>query len=155
MAAVVGWRVVKAKHAATAFSGEGARLYAGRWNSAGVRLVYCSENLALAALEILVHLRGVALRDKLRAFSVTFDSALMMAVDRRKLRKDSNAEPPIAASKRTGDECVISGRSAILAVPSVLVPLEHTYLLNPAHSDFAKIKIKSIGDFQLDPRLKA
>jgi hypothetical protein len=46
MAAVVGWRIVKEKHAKSAFSGEGARIFEGRWNSAGVRVVYCSENLA-------------------------------------------------------------------------------------------------------------
>jgi RES domain-containing protein len=58
MAEVVGWRIVKEKHAATAFSGEGARIFEGRWNSAGVRMVYCSENLALAALKFRPHASG-------------------------------------------------------------------------------------------------
>ena len=62
MAEVVGWRIVKEKHAATAFSGEGARIFEGRWNSTGVPVVYCSENLALAALEILVHAQPVTMR---------------------------------------------------------------------------------------------
>ena len=51
-----GWRIVKTKYAAQAFDGEGARLYGGRWNSPGLRMVYNSENVALAALEILRHL---------------------------------------------------------------------------------------------------
>ena len=50
------WRIVKAKHAATAFSGEGAVLTGGRWNSRGVRVVYASSTLSLAVLESLVHL---------------------------------------------------------------------------------------------------
>ena len=154
MAEVVGWRIVKEKHASTAFSGEGARIFEGRWNSAGVRMVYCSENLALAALEILAHTRPVAMRDKFRAFRVSWDEATMVIVDPKKLPKGWNSQPPTAASKNIGDEWIKSGRSAILALPSVLVPLERTFLLNPKHPDFRRIKVKDVGNFVLDPRLK-
>ena len=154
MAEVVGWRIVKEKHAATAFSGEGARIFEGRWNSAGVRMVYCSENLALATLEILAHTRLVTMRDKFRAFRVSWDDAIMVVVDLKKLPKAWSAQPPAAASKNIGDEWIKSGQSAVLALPSVLVPLEKTFLLNPKHPDFQKIKIKDAGNFVLDPRLK-
>jgi len=154
MAEVVGWRIVKEKHAKSAFSGEGARIFEGRWNSAGVRMVYCSENLALAALEILVHTQPVTMRDKFRAFRVTFDETLMTIVDLKKLPKGWNAQPPGPISKHIGDEWIKSGRSAVLALPSVLVPLERTFLLNTKHRDFAKIKIKDAGVFVLDPRLR-
>ena len=154
MAEVVGWRIVKEKHASTAFSGEGARIFEGRWNSAGVWMVYCSENLALAALEILAHTRPVTLRDKFRAFRVSWDEAIMAIVDLKKLPKGWNAQPPTVASKNIGDEWIRAGRSAILALPSVLVPLEKTFLLNPKHADFRRIKIKDAGNFVLDPRLK-
>jgi len=50
------WRIVKARHATTAFNGEGARLNGGRWNSPGERVVYASATKSLAALETLVHL---------------------------------------------------------------------------------------------------
>ena len=154
MAEVVGCRIVKEKHASTAFSGEGARIFEGRWNSAGVRMVYCSENLALAALEILAHTRPVTMRDKFRAFRVSWDEAIMAIVDLKKLPKGWNAQPPTAASKNIGDEWIKAGRSAILALPSVLVPPEKTFLLNPKHADFRRIKIKDAGNFVLDPRLK-
>ena len=154
MAEVVGWRIVKEKHASTAFSGEGARIFEGRWNSAGVRMVYCSENLALAALEILAHTRPVTMRDKFRAFRVSWDEAIMVINDLKKLPKGWNFQPPTAASKNIGDEWIKSGRSAILALPSVLVPLERTFLLNPKHPDFRGIKVKDVGNFVLDPRLK-
>jgi RES domain-containing protein len=42
----------------------------------------------------------------------------------------------------------------VLAVPSVIVPAERTFLLNPKHQDFGKIKIKDTGSFYLDPRLR-
>jgi RES domain-containing protein len=154
MADVIGWRIVKEKHAKSAFSGEGARIFEGRWNSAGVRMVYCSEHLSLAALEILVHTQPVTIRDKFRVFRVSWDEAIMSAIDLRKLPKGWNAQPPDLISKNIGDEWVHSGRSAVLVVPSVIVPLEKTFLLNPKHQDFGKIKIKDAGGFHLDPRLR-
>ncbi|MEP6936688.1 MAG: RES family NAD+ phosphorylase [Chthoniobacterales bacterium] len=155
MAEVVGWRIVKEKHAGTAFSGDGARTFEGRWNSAGVAIVYCSEHLSLAALEILVHAQPVTITDNFRAFRVSWDETLMVAIDRARLGKDWNANPPGTASKTVGDRWVKTSRSAVLVVPSVVVPLERTFLLNPKHSDFAQIRIESTGRFVLDSRLKA
>jgi RES domain-containing protein len=154
MTDIVGWRIAKEKHARSAFSGEGARIFEGRWNSAGVRMVYCSEHLSLAALEILVHTQPVTIRDKFRVFQVSWEEAIMSAIDLRKLPKGWNAQPPGLISKNIGDEWVHSGRSAVLVVPSVIVPLEKTFLLNPKHRDFGKIKIKDAGSFYLDPRLR-
>ena len=154
MAEVVGWRIVKEKHAKTAFSGEGARIFEGRWNSGGVRMVYCSEHLSLAALEILVHTQPVMIRDKFRVYRVAWDEAMMATIALRKLPKGWNAQPPGLISKKIGDEWIRSSRSAVLAVPSVIVPREHTFLLNPKHRDFARIKIKDSGSFVLDPRLR-
>jgi RES domain-containing protein len=154
MAETVGWRIVKAKHVKGAFSGEGARRYEGRWNSAGHAVVYCSEHLSLAALEILVHLQPVTIQDKFRAFRVSWDDTLMTAVDLQKLPKGWDAQPPNVASKSIGDGWIKTGQSAVLALPSVLVPQERTFLLNPKHADFAKIKISDIGTFELDRRLR-
>jgi len=154
MAEVVGWRIVKEKHAKTAFSGEGARIFEGRWNSGGVRMVYCSEHLSLAALEILVHTQPVMIRDKFRVFRVTWDEKMTTTIDLKELPKGWNAQPPSLISKNIGDQWVQSGRSAVLVVPSAIVPLEKTFLLNPKHRDFGKIKIKDSGSFVLDQRLR-
>ena len=154
MVAVVGWRIVKEKHAKTAFSGEGARIFEGRWSSGGVRMVYCSEHLSLAALEILVHTQPVIIQDKFRVFRVAWDEAMMTTIDLKKLPKGWNGQPPSLISKNIGDEWIRSSRSAVLAVPSVIVPREHTFLLNPKHRDFPRIKIKDSGSFVLDPRLR-
>ena len=154
MAAVVAWRLVRQRHAATAFSGEGARIFEGRWNSAGVAVVYCSENLALAALEILVHVQPVAVTEPFRTFRVALDDALITRVKRDKLPKGWNLQPPTTVSKTIGDEWVKSGRSVALALPSLLVPLERTYLLNPKHPDFRKVQIRDMGNFTLDRRLR-
>ncbi len=154
MAEIVGWRIVKEKHAKTAFSGEGARVFEGRWNSAGVRMVYCSEHLSLAALEILVHTQPIAIQGKFRVLEVRWDETMTSAIELKKLPKGWNTQPPTAASKSIGDDWVRSARSVVLAVPSVIVPQERTFVLNPEHRDFAKIRIKDIGSFVLDPRLR-
>ena len=117
-------------------------------------MVYCSEHLSLAALEILVHVQPVTMRDKFRAFRVTWDDDLMVAIEAKKLPKGWNAQPPGPISKTIGDEWIRSERSAVLAVPSVIVPMERTFLLNPKHRDFGKIKIKDQAGFTLDPRLR-
>jgi RES domain-containing protein len=155
MAEVIGWRIVKEKHARTAFSGEGAREFGGRWNSVGVSVIYCSEHLSLAALETLVHIVPVMVRDKFRAYRFRFDESLLTSVTEKKLPKGWNARPPTPVSKDIGDGWAKSARSVVLALPSVLVPLERTFLLNPKHPDFRKLEIKDIGTFVLDPRLKA
>ena len=154
MADIIGWRIAKQKHARSAFSGEGARIFEGRWNSAGARMVYCSEHLSLAALEILVHTQPVTIRDKFRVFRVSWDEKMMTTIDLKKLPNGWNAQPPSLISKKIGDEWVHSDRFAVLAVPSVIVPLEKTFLLNPKHRDFGKIKIKDSGSFVLDQRLR-
>src|SRR5947208_17063143 len=122
MAEGVGWRIVKEKHAKTAFSGEGARIFEGRWNSGGVRMVYCSEHLSLAALEILVHTQPVTMRDKFRVFRASWDDAIMATIELKKLPKWWNAQPPGTMSKKIDDEWIQSSRSDVLALPSVIVP---------------------------------
>ena len=152
---LIGWRIVKEKHARGAFSGEGARGFGGRWNSAGVPVVYCSEHLSLAALETLVHIVPVMVRDKFRAYRIEFDDSLLSIMTEKKLPRGWDAQPPSTASKSVGDDWIKSGRSAVLALPSVLIRLERTFLVNPNHRDFRKIEIKDMGTFVLDPRLKA
>lgn len=146
------WRIVKEKHAASAFNGEGAWLYGGRWNSRGTRVVYTSATLSLAALENLVHLTPpIAFRYV--AIAIDFDKRLLKRIDQKSLPTDWHAEPPIQASKEIGDLWVREARSAVLEIPSAIIPSEPNYLLNPAHPDFKKIIIYKATSFSFDPRL--
>ena len=144
------WRIVKAKHAATAFSGEGARLYGGRWNSPGVSLVYTSGTKALAALESLVHLNPPVIF-KYAAIPIEFDAALVEKVTA--LPADWNDMPAPPSTRAIGDLWAKQARSAVLELPSVIIPGESNYLLNPAHPDFKKIVIGKPEPFSFDPRL--
>ena len=144
------WRMVKEKHAATAFRGEGAWLYGGRWNSAGTSVVYTSGSQALAALESLVHLNPPVIF-KYLAIPIEFDDALVEKV--AALPADWTEEPPPPATKAIGDLWVKKARSAVLELPSVIILGEPNYLLNPAHPDFQKIIIGKPQPFSFDPRL--
>lgn len=144
------WRIVKEKHAATAFNGEGARLYGGRWNSPGMSVVYTSGSMALAALESLVHLYPPVIF-KYVAIPIQFDDALVEKV--AALPSDWTEEPPSPSTKDIGDLWIREARSAVLELPSVIIPEEPNYLLNLAHPDFRKIAIGKPVPFSFDPRL--
>jgi RES domain-containing protein len=149
---VRAWRIVKAGHAATAFSGDGAARVGGRWNSRGTRLVYASATQSLALLESLVHLNPMLVFAYV-AIPADFPDSLVETIKAETLGGDWTHEPPPASTKRIGDRWVRAARSAVLAVPSVIVPAETNYLLNPAHTDYRRIKLGPPLPFALDPRL--
>jgi RES domain-containing protein len=146
------WRIVKDRHAAAAFSGEGAYLYGGRWNSPGVRIVYTSGTRALAALETLVHLNP-PLSFRYVVFRVEFDEGLVEKVSAAALPGDWSDEPPPPVAQAVGDLWVKQARSAVLELPSVIIRGESNCLLNPAHHDFQRITICPPERFAFDPRL--
>jgi RES domain-containing protein len=150
---VNAWRIVKSKHAAGAFSGAGARKAGGRWNSPGWPVVYTAGSQSLAILEMLVHLQAQELLRRYVLFPVTFDEALITTVDPSTLPKSWRNSPPPASVQRIGNDWLTCADTAILRVPSVLVPSEWNYLLNPAHADFPKIIIGVRTPVRFDPRL--
>lgn len=150
---LAAWRMTKAKFQAEAFTGEGARLYGGRWNSVGGRMVYTSERVSLAALELLVHLQSSGPLLAYVVIAVTFEDRLVEIVDPASLPANWRDNPPPAALASVGDSWVASGRSAILRVPSVIVPAESNFLLNPEHPEFRSIQIGPPTPFRLDARL--
>lgn len=154
---VVSWRVVKARYARSAFSGEGARRADGRWHSAGLAVVYTSANQALAMLEVLANFSG-AERHMLPAcvlISATFPEGLVETVRRQDLPPGWDAPSGSVAARAFGRGWRTEGRSAVLRVPSVLVPDDFNFLLNPHHPRFSQIRIGDPIAFAWDPRFKA
>lgn len=147
------WRLVKTRHAQHAFDGEGARQFGGRWNSLGTPVIYCSESLALAALELLVHLQFSQVLKAYTAFRVGFPDTIVTPLDEARLPDKWRDYPPPPELQRFGDDWVAAGRSAVLRVPSAVVEHEYNYLLNPSHPEFANVSIGDPQPFQFDPRL--
>lgn len=146
------WRIFKPRHAETAFTGEGARLYGGRWNSPGASMVYTAGSLSLAALELLAHLSAPQILDAYVACEVTFDDRLIASLDTSRLPKKWQSSPAPWEVRQLGDEWIARGDSAVLEVPSAIVPTERNYLLNPIHPDFQRIQIGDPVEFRFDPR---
>ena len=148
-----GFRIVKAALARTAFDGEGARLHGGRWNGRGTSVVYTAQHESLAILELLVHLQASQRLEAYRSIRIDFADSLVEVLDPRRLPADWRRSPAPAALQRIGDRWAAEGRSAILRVPSALVPDESIFLVNPRHRHFARIRIGRPRPFRFDPRL--
>ena len=147
------YRILKRKFVRTAFSGEGARRYGGRWNSPGVAVVYTSGTISLAILEWRCHLTQWPAPPAV-IIEIEFDASLVWSPP--KLPANWRRYPPSKDNAALGDNWVRSGKSAVLRLPSATVPKDHeeyNYLLNPTHSDFGLIRIGKPRLFKPDPRL--
>lgn len=147
------YRIVKAKYARGAFDGEGARSQGGRWSSIGTRIVYTAGSLSLAVLEILVHLQNAQTLSAYVVIRVEFPDNLVGDLDPVLLPPNWRVSPAPAGTMKVGDDWVGESRSAILKVPSVIVPREHNFLLNPGHRDFSHITVGDPVPLDVDPRV--
>jgi RES domain-containing protein len=135
-------------------SGEGGLRASGRWHNTGRRIVYLADHPASALLEVLVHLE-VDVEDfpthyQLLAIDAPDDIAVT-ALDETKLPADWRAQ--VAGTRARGDEWLRAGASALLRVPSAIVPVASNYLLNPAHADASRLSVTGIVRAPFDPRL--
>jgi RES domain-containing protein len=146
------WRIVREEHLATAFSGEGSSLYPGRWNKAGVSIVYASGSIALAMLEILVRVRGVHRLPAYYIAELRFDETFVERCDFGRLPIGWNRDPPPSGCAQMGDEWVRGIRSVVLCVPSAITG-ESNYLLNPLHPQFGEVQIGAPELITIDSRL--
>lgn len=149
---ITSWRVVKQDFVAQAFDGEGARLSGGRWNSAGRAVVYTSATTSLGLLEKMVH-TDAGLVPLYITIPVTFDADLVETMEPRVLPGNWRSLPAPFELRRIGDEWVDSMESCVLEVPSVIVPHESNFILNPKHPDFDSLEIGDPMGFEIDPRL--
>ena len=152
---ITAWRFCKLKHLKTALTGEGARRGGGRWNSKGIPVVYASESISLAALESLVGMaEETDILEDYVYVSLRFDEKICLTVDNDSLPDDWTVYPQPQATKAIGDEWYKKKASVVLRVPSVIVPEESNFILNPDHPDFNKVEIGDPQPFHFDPRLK-
>jgi RES domain-containing protein len=136
------WRICRRPFAD--LSGEGARLYGGRWNAPGRPLIYAAETAALAVLEVRVHLD--------LDWDMLPDDYVLVAIDAAAIATETIHEFP-DDPRAFGDAWIESRRSALLRVPSWIVPESYNALINPAHPDALSIQLGAIRPFQFDQRL--
>lgn len=152
---LVGWRLAAPEFSRTAedmLSGEGARLYGGRWNSPGLAAVYLGDSLALAGMELLVHLGNLDVLKTYRKMPVYIPEELVMHIEPDELPRRWETGPR-AATRAIGDKWLTAGQSAVLQVPSAVVLGESNFIVNPNHPDVDAITTGQVSDFRYDPRL--
>lgn len=149
---ITAWRITRKKHLNSAFTGEGAKVWGGRWNPIGLPAVYCASNLSLAILEIIVHLEDDSDIDSFVAIPVSFESELVQSMPVSKLPKTWNDLPIDPASVSVGKKWLEEGKYPILKVPSIIVPIESNFVLNPLHSAFKTIEIGKHQSIHFDQR---
>jgi RES domain-containing protein len=152
------WRLVRDKYRDQALDGVGSALTAGRWNSLGTRMVYTASTLALAILEIRVHLPLATYQPSQRYSGIELelqDGSTETVIDLPKSwRKIPRSSESITWCRTFGDRWIKEQRSVALKVPSAVVPQEMLFLLNPGHAEFSTaVQTVAIHSVFLDPRL--
>ena len=147
------WRIVESSYKNKAFSGDGARLFGGRWNSKGFAVIYTAGSLALASIEMVVNLPSPKLLEAFVGIPVTFDAELVESLPPDQYPRNWLHRPISIETRAIGDRWIKQRRSPVLKVPSVVVPEEFNYPINPAHPDFARIEIGRPVIYRFDPRL--
>jgi RES domain-containing protein len=131
----------------------GAALHGGRWNPKGVEVVYAAATVSLAALEVLVQFSALP-RDFVLTEIHIPAGGVIEAVYEQDLPTDWQAFSPSPGTQEIGRRWVVELRSAVLSVPSTIVPVERNYVLNPRHPNFGQIVFLPSTPFRFDPRLK-
>ena len=146
------WRICSRKH--RRFDGEGARRHGGRWNHTGTSVVYVSGSLSLAALELFVHVDIDTAPNDLVAIQVDIpDTLTIETIKIESLPRDWRRYPGAEDLKDVGTAWASKASTAILAVPSAVIPEERNYLLNPVHRDFKRIRLRKPVTFRFDVRM--
>jgi RES domain-containing protein len=133
-------------------SGTGAKLYGGRWNSTGLNALYATGHISLAVLEILVHVKSYRQPLDYHLISIEIPAtANIISIEHAKLKR--NWKEDFTYGQFIGDEFLRANQSLVLKVPSAIVEQENNFLINPAHPDAGKLKIRSSKIFIFDKRL--
>lgn len=146
------WRLQRSVH--SPLDGKGAQLHGGRWNLPGRPVVYTSESLALGVLEVLVHLDSDLLPRDYAAYCIEIaDNFALESLDSRRLPKGWQRSVVCRECLQAGDSWLDRGESAVLRVPSAVIPHAANYLINPRHDAATTIRVLSAEPFHFDSRL--
>jgi RES domain-containing protein len=148
------WRITSLRYATTAFDGEGARRYGGRWNHPGTAMVYTSATLSLSALEYFVHLEPLFAPADLVSVAVEIPAGLAVEfLEIAALPPGWRSYPAPDRLRDLGSGWLRSGRTAVLSVPSSVIPHERNLLFNPAHPEVSRLVAGPLEPFSFDPRM--
>jgi len=131
----------------TDLSGDGGLRSVGRWNHKGDRIVYCSDHPSTAMLEILVHLDPEDLPESYQLIEIDIPDDLPI---RQRIPENWRDDPQVC--REFWRAAVAAGDTALLRVPSAIMPHAFNLLINPAHPDAVRVSIQAATRHLLDPR---
>ena len=155
---ITAWRLAAPEYARTVeemMSGEGALRFGGRWNRPGRPAVYLGSSLALASMELLVHLKTSDVLRTYRKMPVFIPERLVMHIREDELPDGWSESGLHPTTQDIGDRWLEGAECAVLQVPSAVVAGETNFIVNPEHSDFREIDAGPVSDFSYDRRLAA
>jgi RES domain-containing protein len=132
-------------------SGTGAKIYGGRWNPTGLAVLYTSQFISLAILEILVRASRYTTPATYTLTEIEIPDNGIFQLSLKKLKKEWKQD--LIYTQGIGEDFLSANQSLCLQVPSAIVQQENNLLLNPLHTDFKKVKIISTDLLELDKRL--
>lgn len=134
-------------------TGTGAAMYGGRWNSKGIYILYTAATASLALLETIVHTSTFPKED-FCLMELEIPENKILEIKEDQLPADWRKYPAPAGLKKTGDAFCRNREYLVLKIPSVILPNEFNYLINPEHVDFKKVKVIKKNKISIDERLK-
>lgn len=150
---MIVYRIGKTKYARD-LTGEGARLYGGRWNNKMVSCIYTSESRSLALLEYTANVNIDNVPSALSITHIEIPEEEIFIVKERDLPGKWQQSPAPSTTKEFGSALLLSANHAIIKIPSVIIPQEYNYILNPLDAVSRKFKIKKVENLVYDLRLK-
>jgi RES domain-containing protein len=127
----------------------------GRWNSGGKKVIYCSQTIELAFLENMIRRQGVGFNHDFKIMTIEIPDALKInTIDPASLKPGWRTFRNYSFCQAIGDKWYATGSSAVLRVPSAVLPESSNYVINSTHKDFRKIKLINTSDLLPDERIE-
>jgi RES domain-containing protein len=150
---MIVYRVSK-KQFAEDLRGEGARLYGGRWNHIHTGCLYTSATRSLALLEFSVNVNRMLAPKSLSLVAIEIPEKNILVLNTADLPENWQEVPVPGSTRDFGTGLLREARYPVIAIPSVVVPEEYNYLLNPLHKDHVKCRTVTINELSFDGRIK-
>lgn len=134
-------------------TGIGAKTVGGRWNFKGIAVLYTSSSVSLSMLECLAHFPPAYAPKDMALASISIPEDSIQEIRLEQLPENWRAVPSPRALKELAYKWIKKQESLVLKVPSIIVPEEYNYIINPFHPDFSTIKLNQVKPFRFDNRV--
>ncbi|WP_236974250.1 RES family NAD+ phosphorylase [Membranihabitans maritimus] len=146
------FRLVRSKYKDD-FSGKGAYLYGGRWNSPGVYALYAASHISLSVLEIVVNLDREILHYMPSYHLLVMEVPDTLVYPFKHTALEEGWKEDMDLTRFIGDGFLHTQSNLGMEIPSAVIPEESNYLINPLHEEFSKVRMVRSVVFGFDERL--